>query len=184
MPSLLTERLQLRPYKSDEAPLLHTIYGDLRIVFWRKQPATLEEAEQWLIQNEEHAKKGMGLWAVFERETEKFVGQMLLQPLPETGEPEIGYHFHIAEQGKGYATEAAKRLLEYGFCELKLPRIVAVILPDNMPSQAVMKKMGLPYVEDLMKSDMLHNYFALDRDDYLPRKIENPHQLQNQRLST
>jgi RimJ/RimL family protein N-acetyltransferase len=168
--TLLTERLQLRPYRSDEAHLLHSIISDLRVVFWRKEPGTLAEAESWLIRNTEHAKKGQGIWGVFERETDKFVGHTILQPLPETEEPEIGYHFAVEAQGKGYATEAAKRLLDYGFRELQLPRIVAVVLPENKPSQAVMEKLGLPYIKDLMKSEMLHNYFALERPEYLSRQ--------------
>jgi len=173
MTTLLTERLQLRPYKSDEAHLLYSIIGDLRIVFWRKEPGTLEEAEGWLKRNKTYAKDGMGIFGVFERETNQFVGQTILQPLPETGEPEIGYHFLVEAQGKGYATESAKRLLDYGFRDLHLPRIVAVVLPNNNSSQAVMKKLGLPYIKDLMKSEMLHNYFALERSDYPLQKTEN-----------
>lgn len=111
----------------------------------------------------------MGVWAVFDRETNEFLGQTILQPLPETGEPEIGYHFRVEAQGRGLATEAATCLLHHGFTGLELPRIVAVVLPDNHPSQAVMKKLGLPYIRDLMKSNMLHNYFALERPDYLAR---------------
>ena len=94
--TLLTERLQLRPYRSDEAPLLHSIIGDLRVVFWRETPGTLAEAEQILARNEEFKKQGQGVWGVFERETDRFLGQTILQPLPETGEPEIGYHFAVS----------------------------------------------------------------------------------------
>jgi len=166
--TLLTQRLQLRPYKPTEAPLLQSLIGDLRVYFWRKEPGTLAEAEALLIKTRHlYEATGMGAWAVFERETACFVGQCILQPLPETGEPEIGYHFHVAAQGKGYATEAAKCLLAHGFRGLSLPRIVAVVLPDNLSSQAVMRKLGLPYVKDLMKAEMLHNYFALNQQDYL-----------------
>ncbi len=173
MTVLLTERLQLRPYKSDEAHLLHSIIGDLRIVFWRNEPGTLEEAEQWLERTAlTREQSGMGVWGVFDRETDDFLGQTILQPLPETGEPEIGYHFRVEAQGQGFATEAAQCLLHHGFTGLELPRIVAVVLPDNHPSQAVMKKLGLPYIRDLMKSGMLHNYFALDRSDYLAHQKE------------
>ena len=45
MTTLLTERLLLRPYKPDEAHLIHSITSDLRVMFWRKEPGTLEEAE-------------------------------------------------------------------------------------------------------------------------------------------
>ncbi len=170
MTVLLTERLQLRPYKSDEAHLIHSIIGDLRIVFWRDEAGTMAEAQEWLEKKTSlYEKTGMGFWGVFERTTDDFLGQVILQPLPETGEPEIGYHFRVEAQGKGYATEAAKCLLDHGFMKLELPRIVAVVLPDNHSSQAVMKKLGLPYIRDLMKSDMLHNYFALDRATYIER---------------
>ncbi|MDF1846287.1 MAG: GNAT family N-acetyltransferase [Parvibaculaceae bacterium] len=170
MTVLLTERLQLRPYKQDEAHLLHSIIGDLRIVFWRNEPGSLEEAQQWLEKTSRiREETGMGVWGVFDRKTDDFLGQTILQPLPETGEPEIGYHFRVEAQGHGYATEAAKCLLHHGFAGLELPRIVAVVLPDNHPSQTVMKKLGLPYIRDLMKSDMLHNYFALERPAYLAR---------------
>ncbi len=168
MTTLLTERLLLRPYKPDEAHLIHSITSDLRVMFWRKEPGTLEEAELILAEKLRfYDEMRMGFWPVFLRETGEFLGQVALQPLPETGEPEIGYHFHVAAQGKGYATEAASCLLHHGFMDLELDRIVAVILPGNHPSHAVMKKLGLPYVGDLMKSDQLHNYFALDRPDYL-----------------
>jgi RimJ/RimL family protein N-acetyltransferase len=174
MTVLLTERLQLRPYKSDEAHLIHSIIGDLRIVFWRNEPGTMEEAQGWLEKKTRlYDETGMGFWGVFDRKTDDFLGQAILQPLPETGEPEIGYHFRIEAQGRGFATEAAQCLLDHGFTDLKLPRIVAVVLPDNHPSQAVMKKLGLPYIRDLMKSDMLHNYFALDLPDYIARQQQS-----------
>lgn len=51
---LLTERLQLRPYRPDEAHLLQSIIGDQRIVFWREEPGTMKEAEQWLEKNSSH----------------------------------------------------------------------------------------------------------------------------------
>lgn len=171
MTTLLTERLLLRPYKRDEAHLIHSLTSDLRVMFWRSEPGTMEEAELILAEKLGFYEEfGMGFWPVFLRETGEFLGQVALQPLPETGEPEIGYHFHVAAQGKGYATEAAKCVLHHGFIEMKLDRIVAVILPDNHPSHAVMKKLGLPYAGDLMKGDMIHNYFALERPAYLARQ--------------
>ena len=166
MTHLTTRRLTLRPYTSDDAPLMHRLIGDLRVFFWRTEPATLEEVETLIAQDIiRHAEQGLGAWAVFK--ADEFVGQVILQPLPETGEPEIGYHFVPEAQGHGYATEAALELLRHGFIGLNLPRIVAVVLPDNLPSQKVMKKLGLRYEKDIMKADMRHNYFAFERDDYI-----------------
>lgn len=168
MSELSTERLHLRPYRQDEAHLIHALISDLRVFFWNKEPGTREEAQKILDDRTElYVTNGLGVWGVFDKKSDEHLGQVILQPLPETGEPEIGYHFRVEAQGNGYATEAAARLLDYGFQELRLSRIVAVVLPDNEPSQAVMRKLGLPYQRDLMKSDLLHNYFALERDTYL-----------------
>jgi len=168
MANLTTDRLTLRPFQAGDAALKHRLIGDLRVFFWRTEPGTLEEAEEWVARDiDRQTAKGLGSWAVFEKSNGDFVGQVILQELPETGEPEIGYHFVPEAQGHGYATEAALELLRHGFIGLNLPRIVAVVLPDNLPSQKVMKKLGLRYEKDIMKADMRHNYFAFERDDYI-----------------
>ena len=52
---------------------------------------------------------------------------------------------HPDAWGHGYATEAARAALGYGFDALGLELIFAITLPDNLPSQAVMKRLGLTY---------------------------------------
>lgn len=171
MSQLTTSRLSLAPYQEDEAPLMHRLTSDLRVFFWLNEPMSLEQTQTVLeAKRAMFAEKQLGWWTVRETATGAFVGQACLQTLPETGEPEIGYHFIPEFQNKGYATEAAAKLLDHGFCTLNLPRIVAVILPDNAPSQAVMKKLGLQYEKDMMKANLLHNYFAFERRDYLAQK--------------
>jgi ribosomal-protein-alanine N-acetyltransferase len=155
MSQLTTSRLSLAPYQEDEAPLMHRLTSDLRVFFWLNAPMTLKQTQTVLeAKRAMFAEKQLGWWTVRK----------------ETGEPEIGYHFIPEFQNKGYATEAAAKLLDHGFCTLNLPRIVAVILPDNAPSQAVMKKLGLQYEKDMMKANLLHNYFAFERRDYLAQK--------------
>ena len=169
MSVLTTDRLTLRPYQADEAALIHSLISDLRVFFWREEPGTLQEAHELLAAKRAlFEDQRLGWWAVRRNDNDEFVGQVILQPLPETGEPEIGYHFRPEVQGLGYATEAAKALLDHGFRTLNLPRIVAVILPDNAPSQAVMAKLKLPYEKDIVKATWLHNYFALNAEDYIP----------------
>ncbi|MFT7589299.1 MAG: ribosomal-protein-alanine N-acetyltransferase [Limisphaerales bacterium] len=55
----------------------------------------------------------------------------------------FGYRFHKAYWGKGYATECTRRLLEYGFTELQLNKVVAVSNPENIASHRVLLKAGL-----------------------------------------
>ena len=168
MLELTTPRLTLRPYRAEDYPLLRGITSDLRVFFWYDEPMPEERTREILDNSLELTRtRGLGWWAAFEQAGGAFVGNGMLQVLPETGEIEIGYHFLPEFQGKGYATEAAGALLDYGFRDAGLERIVAVVLPDNKPSQAVMKKLGLPYIKDLTKAGLLHNYFALSREDYL-----------------
>jgi RimJ/RimL family protein N-acetyltransferase len=63
-------------------------------------------------------------------------------PLQPSGETEIGWHFHPADRGNGYATEAAQTVLDYAF-ERRLPRVVAVTTPANTASQRVYSRIGL-----------------------------------------
>ena len=64
---------------------------------------------------------------------------------PAILEIEVGYHLARAFWGRGYATEAARACLRYGFEQLKLERIVAVVRPENVASRRVLEKSGLSY---------------------------------------
>jgi RimJ/RimL family protein N-acetyltransferase len=65
--------------------------------------------------------------------------------LEEGPEIEIAYRLPQASWGRGIASEAAARLLAFGFQERGLERIVAVTHPENQASQRVLKKLGLIY---------------------------------------
>jgi RimJ/RimL family protein N-acetyltransferase len=72
------------------------------------------------------------------------IGSAALKPLEDTGpEIEVGYHLGRAHWGRGYATEAARGLLQHGFERLGLARIVAVVDPENTRSLAVVARLGM-----------------------------------------
>ncbi|HVM45045.1 MAG TPA: GNAT family N-acetyltransferase, partial [Candidatus Thermoplasmatota archaeon] len=70
------------------------------------------------------------------------VGYAGIQPLPETGEPELFYAMRGAAWGRGYATEACEAVLAHARGALRLPRLVAVVLPSNRRSARVLEKLG------------------------------------------
>ena len=130
-------------------------YRRVEVVKWLGNAtplASLEQAAagQQRAQAMYEAHKGRyGVWAVQLRDTGVVAGSVLLLPMPEPtdgapsmGEVEIGWHLHPDSWGNGYATEAAKAVLEYGF-ELGLPEILAIAKPDNAPSIAVMRRIGM-----------------------------------------
>ncbi|KQQ84205.1 GNAT family N-acetyltransferase [Aureimonas sp. Leaf324] len=89
--------------------------------------------------------RGFGYWSVFSQENpDRFLGWILLIPRDGAGpEIEIGWRFKRDVWGKGFATEAAKPVLEYALETLDLDRIVADIDPDNSGSIRVALKIGM-----------------------------------------
>jgi ribosomal-protein-alanine N-acetyltransferase len=168
IPPIETARLTLRPYRPDEGPLLHRLMADHRVIFWAKRPITPAETEAWL---EEilALPDGLGWWAVFPRDGERHLGHVGLQPLGKSADIEIAYHFHADAWGQGYATEAARAVLDYGFRELRLDRIVAIALPTNRRSLRVIAKLGLPETGMRLHHGIEHREFALARASYLDR---------------
>jgi [ribosomal protein S5]-alanine N-acetyltransferase len=61
---------------------------------------------------------------------------------------ELGYRFMQKYWGKGYATEAAKAMIDYGFNEMGLTEIYAMTDIDNKASRHVLEKCGMSYIED------------------------------------
>ena len=94
-----------------------------------------------------YAEKGYCYFAVDLLETDEFIGFIGLNDLNYKApfSPGFDLGWRLAEQhwGNGYATEGAKRSLEYAFETLNLPKIVAVAPKINMPSISIMKKIGM-----------------------------------------
>lgn len=155
-----TERLVLRTWNDGEAEQALRIYGDAEVMrFIRAEIMNVEQIERMLRRfNEEYERESFGLWAAFEKATGAIVGECGLHRIPETGEVEIGWLFERAAWGKGFASEAAHAILEYGFTTVKLRRIICLIDRENACSVAVANRLsfwydriGRYYHRDLMK---------------------------------
>ena len=86
---------------------------------------------------------GLGVWRASRRDDGAFVGWYCLKYCPPTTEVEVGYRLLFEAWGKGYATEGARALVDYGFDRLGVTRIIGVTHPDNKASQHVLRKSGL-----------------------------------------
>jgi [ribosomal protein S5]-alanine N-acetyltransferase len=149
-----TQRTLVRDLMPEQdANQLFAIYSDREIMRFLSTPAaeSIEEVRDRLEQRVKFYKEldnGTGLWAVVERASEEIVGVILLKALPDnSGVPtqnlEIGWHFRRSHWGHGFATEAAKRILTYGFETLQLPAIYAVVRPENERSRRVTERLGM-----------------------------------------
>jgi RimJ/RimL family protein N-acetyltransferase len=103
---------------------------------------------QQFLDNAAQLNNGTGAWPIVKRETGKIIGCILLKQLPDnnsnlTQDYEIGWHLKRDNWGQGYATEAAKEVLKYGFNVLNLPVIYAVVNPKNYASIKVTQRLGM-----------------------------------------
>jgi ribosomal-protein-alanine N-acetyltransferase len=141
-----TERLILRPMEEADAADLHVVYEDPSTFEYigagpaRSIDETLERIALKAAHHEEH---GFALWSVVEKASGRVIGDCGLQMLEGGPEVELGYKLARDSRGKGYATEAARASVDFGFEQAGLDRIVAVAWPGNRASRGVMEKVGM-----------------------------------------
>lgn len=142
-----TDRLVVRHWRpGDEAAVL-AIYGDPEVARWTSTPVpmtTLDEAAARLTTWAETRDdvRGFGLWAIVPEVAVAPVGILLLRPLADSDEVEIGWTLHPAVHGRGYATEAARGAVAHARAH-DHRRIRAIMWPDNEPSKAVCARLGM-----------------------------------------
>ena len=110
--------------------------------------ATRQQSDELIARIERHFDRcGYGLWALELRASGEFVGFTGLTEVPFqarfTPAVEVGWRLARAAWGQGYATEAARAALAFGFGELELPEIVSYTIPANVRSRAVMERIGM-----------------------------------------
>lgn len=163
---LETERLILRTFTLDDAPLIYELNLDPDVTRYTFDPVKdIEQAREILGKTilPQYALYNHGRWAVHLKQGLEFIGWCGLKARPERNEIDLGYRFQKKSWGKGYATEAAFACLEYGFEKLNLQRIVGRAIPRNEGSLKVLEKCGMSYLGEEMVDGYLHRtYEALN----------------------
>lgn len=142
-----TSRLSLRTFSPDDAPHLAWIYTDPDVMRYIP-PGTSwdqEKIERFVARcQERYVTPGFGMWAAELLDPPgTVVGHCGLQHLAATEDVEIAWLFGKAYWNRGLATEAARAVVEHGFAELGLARIVAVAEAPNRASLRIMHKLGM-----------------------------------------
>jgi len=167
-----TPRLLIRPFTREDGDIaaMHALFSDPEVVKYiggllsDTIEKTQERVWRWISFQET---LGYSCWAVIEKSSGEIIGDCGLFPCENKGpEVELGYDFRRDCWNRGYATEAARACLDYGFQELKLARIVAVALPENIASRRVLEKCGM------LERGMRHCY-NLDLIFYEKTRINN-----------
>lgn len=145
LPILKTERLILRPLRLDDAQDQFEYAQDDEIAafgLWQPLKTLQENIDDVQEALNAYTNSGAYIWAVEYRADHKMIGRIQLGAYHAGVFADIGYAYNRLYWGKGYASEAAHAVLKFGFETLKLHRIGATVLPDNIGSIRVLEKMG------------------------------------------
>ncbi len=176
MRALETDRLQLRTWSEGDVDFVFDMYSRWKVQrFIGQHPKVMAdrtEAEsavaRWIaLDHPIH-----GIWAVQNRQNGQLLGSVMLKPIPVSkgrmpltaaGDIEIGWHLHPDAWGRGYATEAATRVVQHAF-DSHLPQVVAVTYQANTASRAVATRMGMTHQGPSARYyDMTCELFTLTR---------------------
>ncbi len=145
---LVTERLILRPFRKEDRPAFAALNADPEVREYFPGLLSREGSDAFAERIEaSFSARGYDYFAVEVQGGEPFVGFCGLS-VPSFEAPfmptvEIGWRLARAAWGKGYATEAARASLAFGFETLGLGEIVAFTVPENRRSRAVMERIGM-----------------------------------------
>ncbi len=148
-PFLETDRVIIREWQAEDRRLLLPMSLDPEVMQYigHYQPWTEEETLQFVTNRmADHQQYGWTMWPLILKETGAFFGYcgFLRREYGQyKGEIEIGYALAKDAWGRGLATEAGARILQYGFEILGFERVIASARPENARSIRVMEKMGM-----------------------------------------
>jgi RimJ/RimL family protein N-acetyltransferase len=164
---LETPRLHFRKFTPDDLHALAAIRSDPDVMRYvgACKPESVEELQVRLTKVIAHWERhNFGPWALVNKETNRMIGWCGLSYLDDTGDVEIAYGLTKEHWGKGLASEAAAAAMKYGFHQLGLDRIVAVVWPENIASLRVLEKLGMTSEPRLYNGEML--FYSIFREEY------------------
>ncbi len=145
-PTLQTERLRLRPFTGADADALWALHSNAHVLrYWDSPPwSQPARAERFIAACEQLAEEGTGARLAIDRESDAvFLGWCSFSRWnPDHRSAALGFCFGEAAWGQGYATEAARAVLQWAFDTLDLNRVQAETDTRNTASARVLEKLG------------------------------------------
>lgn len=168
-PTIETERLILRRITNNDVDEVFELRSNPETMKYIPRPLakTTEDALEHIVMIEDKIETNIGInWGISLKNSPKLLGIIgFYRMQPENYRAEIGYILLPEFHGKGIITEAVNRLITYGFDDLKLHSIEAVIDPENFASEKVLQKCGFVKEAHFKESEFYEGRF-LDKVVY------------------
>jgi RimJ/RimL family protein N-acetyltransferase len=135
-----TERLRLRPYTFADEAALFDVFSDVQARTFYPEMSRRSNVRKWIEWNiRNYDEFGFGLWALEHKTSGAFLGDCGLTYQDVEGQThlEIGYHVIESERRKGYATEAGRACLDFGFSRTACDQVCSIVRPANTASCTV-----------------------------------------------
>lgn len=179
-PELSTPRLVLRDLRLADAAAVASGAGDRRVAQYLIQvpsPYPLALARRWVMHRIEWWELGRGVtFAItLNGDPDLLIGTVSLRRYVRDRRAELGYWLAAPAWGQGYATEAARAAVDFGFRDLGLARVYAQVLADNRASLGILDKLGMVNEgikrQHIQKARRLHDVvlYGLLRDEWSAR---------------
>ena len=172
-PTLVTERLILRPFEESDLDDYVELALDPPVQRALRLSDTFGRSDAWrdmALWRGQWELRGSGQFAVEERASGRFVGRAGLHrpELPDWPGLEVGWALHSRYWGRGYATEAGAGAVAYAFQVMGAAELFSVILPDNGRSQAVARRLGFTLGDERVLSHhpAPHGIWSLHRREW------------------
>jgi len=167
---LETERLLLRPLGMADLDDFVELHDDPEVVRFIRRLERPEAEERLRDVDREWAERGHGMFAVLDQISGRFLGRAGLKYWRQFDETEIGWVLRRDAWGRGYATEAARACLDWGFSTLTVPYLTAMIAPNNSASIRVAGRLNLVPLRNDVLLDSEVVVYARDREDWSGRQ--------------
>ncbi len=139
--NVTTKRLLIRTFQEQDWEAVYSYTSDEKVMHYMPEGVFNEEqAKKFIAENSNDKAKH---FAIVSNNCEQVIGHIVFHPCFGDHTYEIGWVLNPAYQNQGFASEAARAVLDYGFNEKKLHRIIATCQPENIASYKVMEKIGM-----------------------------------------
>ena len=169
-PIIVTQRMYLRQWNEKDAQFLFDLNSDPEVIRFTGDSSfgSIEKAREFIGDYDHYRKWTYGRWLCILRENETPIGWCgLKNQMDDLGIIDLGYRFVKSAWGKGFATEASMAVLDFGFQNLRIPKITGRVALGNDASEKVLLKCGMKFLHE---SDCEHHpakWYQITASDWL-----------------